>query len=89
MPRLFLIHGNLDVPTTFAPLLPFLPDLPTHCLDMADTFRAWPTDQPADVVSVTKQLAEQHSITAHDVVIGHSMTGCWSLTRPICFGSTS
>jgi pimeloyl-ACP methyl ester carboxylesterase len=73
--RLLFIHGNLDVPASFDTLLPLLPPMTMHCIDLEDAFRAWDATVPVTARTVAQQLAKAYTIGPDDVLIGHSMGG--------------
>lgn len=73
--RIFLIHGYVEDPTIFDKLVPLLP--PTDCvrINLADEFGRWQPTGPINVQLLAQYLTNHYSITAEDVVIGHSMGG--------------
>lgn len=73
--RLIFIHGNLDVPDSFAMLLPLLPPSKTLCIDLEAAFDKWDGAVPVTVRTVAQRVATAYSIGPEDVLIGHSMGG--------------
>jgi pimeloyl-ACP methyl ester carboxylesterase len=76
MKRLLLLHGYTESSTIFAPLRPLLPpSLPVVAIELPEALADWRPLGPVNVASAAQRLAELYQITAHDVVLGHSMGG--------------
>ncbi|NML64269.1 alpha/beta hydrolase [Hymenobacter sp. RP-2-7] len=76
MKRLLLLHGYTESSATFAPLRPLLPPgLPVVAMELAEALADWRPLGPVNVASAARRLAAYYRVTAHDVVLGHSMGG--------------
>ncbi|GAA4420708.1 hypothetical protein GCM10023187_56140 [Nibrella viscosa] len=75
MQRYLFIHGYIEDPTIFDQLVPLLPPGDTLRLSVRDELARWRPQAPVDARSLARYLSETYSITAQDVVIGHSMGG--------------
>ena len=73
--RVFLIHGYVEDPTIFDQLVPLLPPASYVRINLADEFGRWQPVGPVNVRLLAQYLTDQYTITADDVVIGHSMGG--------------
>lgn len=73
--RIFLIHGYVEDPKIFNELVPLLPPADYVRIDLADEFGRWQPTGPVNVRLLAQYLTDQYTITADDVVIGHSMGG--------------
>ena len=73
--RIFLIHGYVEDPTIFDQLVPLLPPANFVRINLADEFLRWQPTGPVNVRLLAQYLTKHYSITANDVVIGHSMGG--------------
>ena len=78
--RIFLIHGYVEDPTIFDKLVPRLPPAEYVRIDLADEFGRWQPTGPINVRRLAQYLTDQYTITADDVVIGHSMGGWTAIT---------
>ncbi|GAA4463841.1 hypothetical protein GCM10023189_42330 [Nibrella saemangeumensis] len=75
MRRYILIHGYVEDPTIFDPLVPHLPPGETLRLSLKDEFAEWKPQEPINALSLARYLSGKYCITDQDVVIGHSMGG--------------
>ena len=73
--RIFLIHGYVEDPTIYDKLVPLLPPANYVRINLADEFGRWQPVGPVNVRLLAQYLTDQYTITADDVVIGHSMGG--------------
>lgn len=73
--RIFLIHGYVEDSTIFDNLVPLLPSANYVRINLADEFGRWQPTGPVNVRWLAQYLTDHYSITADDVVIGHSMGG--------------
>lgn len=76
MKRLLLLHGYTESGSIFTPLLPLLPPaLPVQLLELPEALAGWRPEGPVNVATVARRLVAFYTITAADVVLGHSMGG--------------
>ena len=73
--RIFLIHGYVEDPTIFDKVVPLLPPANYVPINLADEFGRWKPTGLVDVRRLAQYLTDQYSITADDLVMGHSMGG--------------
>lgn len=89
MKRLILIHGYVEDPTIFDQLAPLLPSSNILRIDLEAEFRRWLLSARVNGHTVAESLVRLYSITAHDVVIGHSMGGWISINIKAITGATA
>lgn len=75
MKRLILIHGYAEDLTIFDALRPLLPSANVLAINVETEFDSWPAKTPVNAHALAAFLAKQYTITADDMVIGHSMGG--------------
>ena len=87
--RILLIHGYVEDPTIFDKLVPFLPPAEYVRINLADEFGRWQPVGPVNVRLLAQYLTDQYTITADDVVIGHSMGGWTAINLKQVSGATA
>lgn len=75
MTRLILIPGYAEDPTIFDTLRPLLPPANVLIISIEAEFGRWPAKTPVNARALAVFLVNQHTITAEDTIIGHSMGG--------------
>ena len=89
MKRLILIHGYVEDPSIFDALAPLLPlDTVLH-VSVETEFDRWPAKTPVNAYTLAQFLTETYTITADDVVIGHSMGGWVAINIKAVTGATA
>lgn len=89
MKRLILIHGYVEDPTIFNQLVPLLPSQNVLAISVENEFNHWPTRTPVSAFTLAEYLTKTYSITANDVIIGHSMGGWVAINIKAITGATA
>jgi hypothetical protein len=79
MQRYIFIHGYVEDATVFDNLRPLLPAHEPVLIDLEAEFSRWNPAGTMSVVRLAEYLVKTYSISASDVLIGHSMGGWISI----------
>ncbi len=89
MKRLILIHGYVEDPGIFDRLAPLLPTGTVLRINIESEFDRWQPKGPVNAYTLAQFLRKSYTITADDVLIGHSMGGWIAINLKALTGATT